>query len=69
MEAEEQKIDTYVSIKPLPKGPLMVKGNFKLTKADGTSVDHKGTTALCRCGHSKNKPYCDGSHQKVDFDK
>jgi CDGSH-type Zn-finger protein len=51
-----------------PNGPLKVEGDFSIAKADGTTVEHKGETAhLCRCGHSSNKPFCDGSHAKTGF--
>lgn len=69
METTDKKQDNTVSIKVLPKGPLLVTGDFKLTLSDGVTVDHTKSTALCRCGGSKNKPYCDGSHNNVDFDK
>ncbi|MEW9503014.1 CDGSH iron-sulfur domain-containing protein [Jeotgalibacillus marinus] len=48
-------------IKVLDDGPLLVKGDVEITDADGNVFKQKG--ALCRCGHSKNKPFCDGSHQ------
>ena len=35
---------------------------------DGEEVTKEGMTALCRCGASANKPYCDGSHSKIEFD-
>lgn len=64
METKENN----VSIKVTDKGPLIVKGTFKLQMKDGKIVEHNKVTALCRCGKSKNKPYCDGSHEKTDFD-
>jgi len=48
-------------------GPYVVKGLETLQGADGKSYDVKEVTALCRCGGSKNKPYCDGTHAKVGF--
>ena len=48
-------------------GPLMVYGNIKVKLADGSEVSKHRVTAFCRCGASSNKPYCDGSHKKVDF--
>lgn len=51
----------------IPNGPIRIHGNVKLTHYDG-KVEHRDTiTALCRCGESKNKPYCDGTHKKVGF--
>ena len=54
---------TKITLKP--NGPLFVEGEFEIFKADGTKVEVPGPkAALCRCGHSKNKPFCDGSHAK-----
>ncbi|MDR1729613.1 MAG: CDGSH iron-sulfur domain-containing protein [Prevotellaceae bacterium] len=41
----------------------MVHGNFTFKNMDGTLIDRKNITAFCRCGLSKNQPYCDGSHK------
>ncbi len=49
-------------------GPLRVKGPVAVTLADGTVESHDRTVALCRCGHSQNKPYCDGSHISAGFE-
>lgn len=59
---EEERI-----IEVIENGPLMVYGNTKVKRADGSFDKHHKTTALCRCGASQNKPYCDGSHRKVNF--
>lgn len=48
-------------------GPLMVYGNIKVKGHDGTETSKHRVTAFCRCGASQNKPFCDGSHKKVDF--
>lgn len=47
-------------------GPLRIEGDFKLRDADGNEFDLAGrkAIALCRCGHSENKPFCDGKHKK-----
>jgi len=55
------------TVTPVPNGPLKVDGDFKITKADGTAVEHQATAYLCRCGHSSNKPFCDGTHKKENF--
>ncbi|MFO7246723.1 MAG: CDGSH iron-sulfur domain-containing protein [Thermaerobacter sp.] len=49
-------------------GPLLVEGEFRLLDAQGGEfvLDRK-PIALCRCGASHNKPFCDGSHKRVDF--
>ena len=55
-------------IKSTENGPYLVTGDVTITDHDGASYEIKGTTAaLCRCGHSSNKPFCDGSHTAEDF--
>lgn len=46
-------------------GPIIIEGNFRIMMADGTEVMVEGNrTALCRCGLSANKPFCDGAHAR-----
>jgi hypothetical protein len=46
---------------------LYLRGNLNLHTEDGTLLLHDTRMALCRCGASKNKPLCDGSHHEIDF--
>lgn len=55
----------YVEIRP--DGPLLVKGDVLLIHPDGKRELCPQPTALCRCGGSANKPFCDGSHRKNGF--
>lgn len=57
------------SIKTVNNGPLQVKGAFQIVDHDGIRYDLAGrrTAFLCRCGHSKTKPFCDGAHAKIGF--
>ncbi len=48
-------------------GPYLVKGTVQLTDENGNQIEKKEVFALCRCGHSANKPFCDGAH-KADTD-
>ncbi len=49
-------------------GPLLIRGPVTLTGADGTQLDpRRGPVALCRCGKSQLKPFCDGTHKLVGF--
>lgn len=48
-------------------GPLWVTGGIPIMKSDGTFLETRNRVTLCRCGQSKNKPFCDGSHAKIDF--
>jgi CDGSH-type Zn-finger protein/uncharacterized Fe-S cluster protein YjdI len=50
-----------------PNGPLLVQGNVEVCSGTGRTVTRTQKTALCRCGASENKPFCDGSHQRVGF--
>lgn len=54
-------------IDPQLNGPLKVRGNLEITSGTGRMVARVTSTFLCRCGHSQNKPFCDGSHAKVGF--
>lgn len=56
-------------IKTKNNGPLIISGDFELTDASGKAFGLGGRTqiALCRCGGSANKPFCDGSHNRVGF--
>ena len=56
-----------VSIKPSDNGPLLVKGPVHLVDVDGNEYPIKGNIALCRCGASQDKPFCDGSHRRIGF--
>lgn len=55
-----------VNIKIANNGPYIVEGEFTLTDANGQSVPVK-KAALCRCGGSTTKPFCDGTHSKIGF--
>lgn len=56
-----------VTVQPLPDGPLLVTGNLEVISGTGRTIDKVSRTALCRCGASQTKPYCDGSHAAADF--
>ncbi|GLQ90199.1 ferritin-like domain-containing protein [Dyella flagellata] len=59
--------DGPLRIDPQLNGPLCVRGNLEITSGTGRMVARVTSTYLCRCGHSQNKPFCDGSHAKVGF--
>jgi CDGSH-type Zn-finger protein len=48
-------------------GPYLLSGSTEIRNAEGELVKTVTKTALCRCGHSENKPFCDGSHRRVGF--
>jgi len=54
------------SITVCHRGPLLVRGDFDLLDDEGNPIDAGRTTvALCRCGHSARKPFCDGTHKQI----
>ena len=55
-------------IKVRKNGPYLVKGSVELVDALGNCIEAEETFVLCRCGHSRTKPFCDGSHKRVGFD-
>lgn len=59
--------DGSVAIAPAQDGPLLVNGNVEIVSGTGRTIHRCTKTALCRCGHSGNKPFCDGSHRKAGF--
>lgn len=56
-----------LNVRLRPNGPLSIVGKFKLIDGGGTMVWEGNEAALCRCGASKNKPFCDGSHRDCGF--
>ena len=56
------------TIVPTPCGPLYVRGRVQLRSADGSVIIEDTRLALCRCGQSHNKPFCDNSHRDVGFE-
>lgn len=56
------------TIVPMPRGPLYVRGQVHLRRPDGSVVVKDTRMALCRCGESRNKPFCDNSHLAFAFD-
>lgn len=63
--AEEASI---VQIEVTPNGPYVIKTSCSIQHSDGRTENKTGTTALCRCGASQNKPFCDGYHRKNGFE-
>ncbi len=54
------------TVVPYPDGPLIVRGDFELCDVDGKPIEHgAGSVALCRCGRSAVKPFCDSSHKRA----
>ena len=56
------------AIEERENGPLMAKGIRRMVGPDGAEIEVKPAMALCRCGQSRNKPFCDGSHKDAGFE-
>jgi len=54
-------------VQPRTNGPLFVRGKVQIVDAQGDVIREDTRIALCRCGQSANKPFCDGTHQAVGF--
>ena len=69
VEKSEDAEVTNFRIKSTKNGPFLILGNLEIEDAEG-NVELCGgtTTALCRCGASANKPFCDGSHKTIGFE-
>jgi uncharacterized Fe-S cluster protein YjdI len=66
-EQESQTIEAETKLEAQPNGPLLVYGNVLIKDARGHEIRKHNVTAFCRCGQSKNKPFCDGSHIAAGF--
>ncbi|WP_394742793.1 (4Fe-4S)-binding protein [Natronococcus roseus] len=63
---EERVPETNV-VTVWPDGPLYLRGDIEIVTPDETTVLEDTRVALCRCGASENKPFCDGSHDEIGF--
>jgi CDGSH-type Zn-finger protein len=57
----------HVKIETIKNGPYIVTGEVELIDADGNKFSAEKRMALCRCGASTEKPFCDGTHSKIGF--
>ena len=65
--AEAIETEGALSATPIPDGPLKLDGPIELTTGTGRGIGKMRRAFLCRCGASKNKPFCDGSHKEIGF--
>jgi CDGSH-type Zn-finger protein len=62
------EMDDETTITPYRDGPLLVRGPFRLADQDGREIEvGRKTVALCRCGKSRIRPFCDGTHKVIRF--
>jgi CDGSH-type Zn-finger protein len=66
-EADPAEPEFEPSIAVIRDGPLWIRGGIPVESADGTTYEVRNRVTLCRCGHSNNKPFCDGTHKEVGF--
>jgi uncharacterized Fe-S cluster protein YjdI len=63
----QEEVSEEVEVAPQANGPLYVRGLVRILAADGTVLREDSRMALCRCGNSHRKPFCDGSHTTCGF--
>jgi CDGSH-type Zn-finger protein len=70
-DAVEQNVEPSIALTEDPargvSGPIWVRGGIPIHSADGSTYEVRNRVTLCRCGASRNKPFCDGSHIRVRF--
>ncbi len=70
-EEQEKPVETKsspsVRIDIMPGGPMILRGDCSIRYADGSEGIINNVSSFCRCGHTTNSPFCDGSHYDVNF--
>lgn len=61
-------VDGKLAVTPAKNGPLLIQGPLEIFNADDELACEGSKGALCRCGHSSNKPFCDGTHNQIGFE-
>jgi CDGSH-type Zn-finger protein len=68
MPALGTQVPVPTTITPYRNGPLLIRGEYRIEDQDGNEIEPgRDVVALCRCGKSRIRPFCDGSHKLVDF--
>jgi len=68
MENDQVKVkDAPVKVKIMNDGPMIISGNFTLIYEGNVKDKKDAMISICRCGASKNMPFCDGTHRKIGF--
>lgn len=62
-----EKPAKVTEVRIMRDGPVVVEGNYKVIGADGQEMKPSVMTSFCRCGASRNMPWCDGTHRKIGF--
>jgi CDGSH-type Zn-finger protein len=67
LRSPNDETDTRLAIRLRPDGPLVLEGRFTVSGTGGQAVE-AASGALCRCGASRTKPFCDGTHREIGFE-
>jgi len=59
--------DDPSTVVAIPNGPLLLRGDLHVATPEGETIAHETRLALCRCGASENKPFCDNAHRRIGF--
>ncbi|HET7589503.1 MAG TPA: CDGSH iron-sulfur domain-containing protein [Solirubrobacterales bacterium] len=69
MDSSRTPPTSAATITPYPDGPYLVRGDFAVTDQEGNELAlERQTIALCRCGRSRMRPFCDGTHKLIGFE-
>lgn len=68
LDDEPIEPDLPIAVCPVTDGPLFVSGGIEIERTSGELLETRNRVTLCRCGHSKNKPLCDGTHYDIGFE-
>jgi uncharacterized Fe-S cluster protein YjdI len=63
----QETAEDDMTVEPRPNGPLFLRGRLRIVGDDGAVIREDTRMALCRCGGSANKPFCDGTHRRIGF--
>ena len=64
---EDEETEGELEVTPVPGGPFLLDGDVEIQTADGETAVRSRDASLCRCGATEDKPFCDGSHEELDF--
>jgi uncharacterized Fe-S cluster protein YjdI/CDGSH-type Zn-finger protein len=64
---QQEPVPEETRIYPAPNGPLVIHGPVEITDRHGRTIRRDTRVALCRCGQSHNKPFCDNTHRLIGF--
>ncbi len=68
VKAVDREVAAELTVRLRPDGPLLLDGPFRIAAEDSTDSLEGGGCALCRCGASARKPFCDGAHREIGFE-